>query len=142
MTGGGGGGSKEEKRQKAALQVYLDECEKAKKDLETKRNVFKAKRESLKNEREREETLAASPATTSPLEKTVVEPDQGWKQSRSASAKKRERKARKEIEAIEEEEKEAAIKAVDDKEREEARKTRREKEARDRKEMAERERKE
>ena len=92
-------------------------------------------------EREQEEISPASPAT-SPLDKTVAEPNQGWQQSRSASAKKRERKARKDIEAIEEEEKEAAIKAVEYKEREEARKTRREKEARDSKGRAETERKE
>ena len=94
---------KEEKKQKAALQTYLEECENAKEGLRIKRDALKARQEEIKRERERKEALTASPtatiadktilessASTFPIDKTVVEPDQGWQQSKSLSAKKRE----------------------------------------------------
>ena len=40
---------KRRRRQKAILQKYLDDCEKAQRELEAKKNAHKAKQESLKD---------------------------------------------------------------------------------------------
>ena len=65
---------KRRRRQKAILQKYLDDCEKAQRELEAKKNAHKAKQESLKRQREQKMWKSiVSPASTPSFDKTVVD---------------------------------------------------------------------